>query len=113
MDCQMPVMNGLEATCKIVNANTGAAILMLSMHSEDTLVKQALEAGARGYVLEEALNLDLAGAIKSVGAGAKGGAAENWGTPGAEEGGGKAVREPDIVGLEGNCVRQTRKRNDG
>jgi len=32
MDCQMPVMNGLEATRKIVNANTGAAILMLSMH---------------------------------------------------------------------------------
>ena len=69
MDCQMPVMNGLEATRKIVNANTGAAILMLSMHSEDTLVKQALEAGARGYVLKEALNLDLAGAIKSVAAG--------------------------------------------
>ena len=65
MDCQMPVMNGLEAT----NANTGAAILMLSMHSEDTLVKQALEAGARGYVLKEALDLDLAGAIKSVAAG--------------------------------------------
>ena len=69
MDCQMPVMNGLEATRKIVNANTGAAILMLSMHSEDTLVKQALEAGARGYVLKEAINLDLAGAIKSVAAG--------------------------------------------
>ena len=69
MDCQMPVMNGLEATRRIVNANTGAAILMLSMHSEDTLVKQALEAGARGYVLKEALNLDLAGAIKSVAAG--------------------------------------------
>ena len=69
MDCQMPVMNGLEATRKIVNANTGAAIVMLSMHAEDTLVKQALEAGARGYVLKEALNLDLAGAIKSVAAG--------------------------------------------
>ncbi len=69
MDCQMPVMNGLEATRKIVNANTGGAILMLSMHSEDTLVKQALEAGARGYVLKEALDLDLAGAIKSVAAG--------------------------------------------
>lgn len=69
MDCQMPVMNGLEATRKILQANTGSAILMLSMHSEDTLVKQALEAGARGYVLKEALDLDLAGAIKSVAAG--------------------------------------------
>src|SRR2546421_12955178 len=81
MDCQMPVMNGLEATRKIVNANTGAAILMLSMHSEDTLVKQALEAGARGYVLKEALNLDLAGAIKSVAAGGKGGRPQGWQTP--------------------------------
>jgi len=69
MDCQMPVMNGLEATRKILDANLGSAILMLSMHSEDTLVKQALEAGARGYVLKEALDLDLAGAIKNVAAG--------------------------------------------
>lgn len=69
MDCQMPVMNGLEATRKILDANTGSAILMLSMHSEDTLVKQALDAGARGYVLKEALDLDLAGAIKNVAAG--------------------------------------------
>lgn len=69
MDCQMPVMNGLEATRKILDANIGSAILMLSMHSEDTLVKQALEAGARGYVLKEALDLDLAGAIKNVAAG--------------------------------------------
>ena len=69
MDCQMPVMNGLEATRKILDANVGSAILMLSMHSEDTLVKQALDAGARGYVLKEALDLDLAGAIKNVAAG--------------------------------------------
>jgi DNA-binding NarL/FixJ family response regulator len=69
MDCAMPVMNGLEATRKILDAHTGSAILMLSMHSEETLVKQALEAGARGYVLKEALDLDLAGAIKSVAAG--------------------------------------------
>lgn len=69
MDCQMPVMNGLEATRKILDANAGAAILMLSMHSEDTLVKQALNAGAKGYVLKNAMDLDLAGAIKSVAAG--------------------------------------------
>jgi DNA-binding NarL/FixJ family response regulator len=69
MDCAMPVMNGLEATRKILDAKTGSAILMLSMHSEDTLVKQALEAGARGYVLKEALDLDLAGAIKNIAAG--------------------------------------------
>jgi DNA-binding NarL/FixJ family response regulator len=39
------------------------------MHSEDTLVRQALAAGARGYVLKSALDLDLAAAVKQVYAG--------------------------------------------
>jgi DNA-binding NarL/FixJ family response regulator len=69
MDCAMPVMSGLEATKKILGAQPGAAILLLSMHSEDTLVKQALNAGAKGYVLKNAMDLDLAGAIKNVAAG--------------------------------------------
>lgn len=69
MDCAMPVMNGLEATRKILEAQPDSAILLLSMHSEDTLVKQALGAGAKGYVLKNAMDLDLAGAIKSVAAG--------------------------------------------
>ncbi|HWY44804.1 MAG TPA: response regulator transcription factor [Candidatus Sulfotelmatobacter sp.] len=69
MDCAMPVMNGLEATRKILEAQPNSAILLLSMHSEDTLVKQALEAGAKGYILKNAMDLDLAGAIKSVAAG--------------------------------------------
>jgi len=69
MDCQLPEMNGLEATRKILAAQPETAILMLSMHSEDTLVRQALEAGARGYVLKNAMELDLARAIKEVAAG--------------------------------------------
>ena len=69
MDCQLPEMNGLEATRKILAAQPEAAILMLSMHAEDTLVRQALEAGARGYVLKNAMDLDLARAIKEVAAG--------------------------------------------
>jgi DNA-binding NarL/FixJ family response regulator len=69
MDCQLPEMNGLEATRKILQAQPDTAILMLSMHSEDTLVRQSLEAGARGYVLKNANDLDLAKAIKSVAAG--------------------------------------------
>ena len=66
MDCAMPGMNGLEATRKILEAKPDAAILMLSMHSEDTLVRQALGAGARGYILKNAVDLDLANAIKRV-----------------------------------------------
>ena len=69
MDCQLPEMNGLEATRRILAARPETAILMLSMHSEDTLVRQALEAGARGYVLKNAMDLDLARAIKEVAAG--------------------------------------------
>jgi DNA-binding NarL/FixJ family response regulator len=69
MDCQLPEMNGLEATRKILQSRPDTAILMLSMHSEDTLVRQALEAGARGYVLKNANDLDLAKAIKAVAAG--------------------------------------------
>jgi DNA-binding NarL/FixJ family response regulator len=69
MDCQLPEMSGLEATRKILRSHPETAILMLSMHSEDTLVRQALEAGARGYVLKNAMDLDLANAIKDVAAG--------------------------------------------
>jgi two-component system response regulator NreC len=69
MDCQLPQMTGLEATRKILQQQPDTAILMLSMHSEDTLVRQALEAGAKGYVLKNALDLDLASAIKQVAAG--------------------------------------------
>ncbi len=69
MDCQLPEMSGLDATKKILQSQPDTAILMLSMHSEDTLVRQALEAGARGYVLKNAMDLDLANAIKRVAAG--------------------------------------------
>ncbi|HEY1422049.1 MAG TPA: response regulator transcription factor [Candidatus Acidoferrum sp.] len=69
MDCQLPEMNGIEATRKILQAYPQTAILMLSMHSEDTLVRQALDAGARGYVLKNAMDLDLANAIKNIAAG--------------------------------------------
>ncbi|MGC1619506.1 MAG: response regulator transcription factor [Candidatus Acidiferrum sp.] len=71
MDCAMPGMNGLEATRKILEGHPDAAILMLSMHSEDTLVRQALDAGARGYILKNAMELDLANAVKRVAKGEK------------------------------------------
>ena len=66
MDCALPQMNGIEATRRILAKSPEIAILMLSMHSEDTLVRQALEAGARGYVLKNAMDLDLVAAIKNI-----------------------------------------------
>jgi DNA-binding NarL/FixJ family response regulator len=69
MDCALAGASGLVATRKILEGNPQTAVLMLSMHSEDTLVRQALDAGARGYVLKSAVDLELAAAIRRVAAG--------------------------------------------
>jgi DNA-binding NarL/FixJ family response regulator len=69
MDCAMPAASGLTATREILSRRPDTAILMLSMHSEGTLVRQAIDAGARGYVLKNAIDLDLAAAVKRVAAG--------------------------------------------
>ncbi|HVZ17261.1 MAG TPA: response regulator transcription factor [Terriglobales bacterium] len=69
MDCALPGVSGLVATKQIVEKAPKTAVLMLSMHSEETLVRQALEAGARGYMLKNAMDLDLAMAVKRVAAG--------------------------------------------
>ncbi len=69
MDCAMPGMNGLEATRQILAKHPQSLVLMLSMHPEETLVRQALEAGARGYVLKNAVDLELGAAIRRVASG--------------------------------------------
>jgi DNA-binding NarL/FixJ family response regulator len=69
MDCAMPDGSGLDATREILAARPAATVLILSMHSEETLVRQALGAGARGYILKSAIDLDLAAAVKRVAAG--------------------------------------------
>ncbi len=69
MDCALPGVNGLVATRRILEENRDVAVLMLSMHSEDTWVRQALEAGARGYMLKNAVDLELVTAIRRVAAG--------------------------------------------
>jgi DNA-binding NarL/FixJ family response regulator len=66
MDCALPQINGIEASRRVLAKRPETAILMLSMHSEDTLIRQALEAGAKGYVLKNAMDLDLVSAIKKV-----------------------------------------------
>jgi DNA-binding NarL/FixJ family response regulator len=69
MDAAMPNTNGLAATRTISDRWPAIAVLVLSMHSEQTLVRQALAAGAKGYVLKNAMDLDLAAAVKKVAAG--------------------------------------------
>jgi len=69
MDCALPGGSGIAATKRILEALPETAVLMLSMHSEDTLVRQALAAGARGYILKSAIDLELPAAIRRVAGG--------------------------------------------
>jgi DNA-binding NarL/FixJ family response regulator len=69
MDCALPGINGLQAIRQILEKSPGILILMLSMHTEETWVNQALEAGACGYILKNAMDLELGTAIRRVVAG--------------------------------------------
>src|ERR1700687_819336 len=69
MDMAMPGLNGMQASIEILKVLPKTAILMLSMYSEENYVRNALDAGAKGYILKDALDIDLANAIKQVAAG--------------------------------------------
>ncbi len=69
MDCALPGMNGLQATRQIILDSPEISVLMLSMHTESTWVRQAIDAGAKGYVLKNAMELELGAAIRKIAAG--------------------------------------------
>lgn len=69
MDMAMPGLDGIQATTEILKHLPNTAILMLSMYSEENYVRNALEAGAKGFVLKNAMDVDLATAIKDLAAG--------------------------------------------
>src|SRR5580700_9078934 len=69
MDCALPKMNGLDATRQILEESPGTAVLMLSMHSESTWVRQAIDAGAKGYILKNAMDFELGPAVRRVAGG--------------------------------------------
>jgi len=71
MDMAMPGLNGMQASIEILKVLPKTAILMLSMYSEENYVRNALDAGAKGYILKDAMDIDLATAIKQVAAGQK------------------------------------------
>jgi two-component system, NarL family, response regulator NreC len=66
MDVAMPGLNGIEATAQITRKFPEVAIVMLSMHSDESYVLRCLRAGARGYVLKEAAESELIEAIRAV-----------------------------------------------
>jgi two-component system response regulator NreC len=69
MDVALPELNGIEATRQIMKRIEGVRVLVLSMHGDDVYVRQALKAGARGYLLKDSEDLDLIKAVKAVRAG--------------------------------------------
>ena len=71
MDFALPSMNGAVATRLILKDSPQTAVLMLSMHSEASFVRTCLEAGARGYLLKNAMDLELVAAVKQVAGGAR------------------------------------------
>jgi DNA-binding NarL/FixJ family response regulator len=69
MDLQMPEVNGIEATRRILRENPGVRILMVTLFEDDDSVFMALRAGARGYVLKDADEEEMVHAIRAVGKG--------------------------------------------
>lgn len=66
MDFALPSMNGAVATRLIRKASPEIEVLMLSMHAETNYVRTCLDAGARGYLLKNAVDLELVDAVKQV-----------------------------------------------
>jgi len=66
MDIAMPQLNGVEATRQIVNRNPDAAVVILSMHKDESYVIRSLKAGARAYLLKDSAEADLIEAISAI-----------------------------------------------
>lgn len=66
MDMGMPEMNGIEATRRIVDEMKKCNVVILSMYSDKRFVKQALAAGAKGYLLKGCAGAELISAIRAV-----------------------------------------------
>lgn len=75
MDYAMPELDGVQATREIRRQSPKTSVLMLSMHADENYRRNAMEAGASGYVLKNALDVDLAAAIRTVVSG------RTWGLP--------------------------------
>ena len=69
MDFALPSMNGAVAARQILKNSPDTAILILSMHAETSYVRTCLEAGVRGYLLKNAMDLEMVAAVKQVAAG--------------------------------------------
>src|SRR5260370_9187897 len=69
MDMAMPGLNGMQATIEILKVLPKTAILILTVNSDENYVRNALEAGARGYILKTTAELAFPRAIKKLASG--------------------------------------------
>jgi DNA-binding NarL/FixJ family response regulator len=66
MDLGMPIMNGIEATRRIVATSPHTAVVILSMHQDESYVLGSLNAGAKGYLLKDSMRKEVIEAIRAV-----------------------------------------------
>ena len=66
MDLAMPNMNGMEATRRILAANSRVGVVILSMHQDESYVLGSLKAGAKGYLLKDSMRSEVVQAIRAV-----------------------------------------------
>jgi DNA-binding NarL/FixJ family response regulator len=69
LDIGMPRLNGIEATRQIVRRLPSVGVVILSMHSDETYILQALQAGARAYLLKDSADTDLIRGVSAAAAG--------------------------------------------
>jgi two-component system, NarL family, response regulator NreC len=69
LDIGMPQLNGIEATRQIVRRSPDIHVLILSMHSNEAYILQALQAGAKGYLLKDSADTELIRGVTAVAAG--------------------------------------------
>ena len=69
VDIGMPKLNGIDVAARVQNMDRPPAVLILSMHSDESYIIRALAAGARAYLLKSATDEDLIPAVRAVAAG--------------------------------------------
>lgn len=89
MDYAMPGLDGVQAAAEIRTSAPEVAVLMLSMHSDENYIRNAVAAGAKGYLLKNAIDVDLAAAVRVVAEG------KSYGLPSSQE----IASDPELENL--------------